>query len=130
MVGFELRTSRFAVKLKSTFLNPFTSDLLEKLVDCNRYSYPPPAGRAQCKCQLHFKLVYGVDCIQLFLGEKKKVENKLRHPIDFPSQSIKFLLMLLFMKIKIYHITPVLPKPQIKESEKCHILFAWAIKIT
>jgi len=54
LVGFELRTSQFAVKLKSTFFKallllfwPFA-----KLVDQNSYGYPPLAGRAQCGCQL------------------------------------------------------------------------------
>jgi len=55
LVGFELRTSRFAVKLKIHFFEAFaspSSGLLAKLVDQNSCSYPPLAGRAQCGCQL------------------------------------------------------------------------------
>jgi len=53
-VGFELRTSQYAVKLKSTFFEAFaslaSSGLLAKLVDRNSYSNPPIAGRAQFGC--------------------------------------------------------------------------------
>ena len=54
LVGFELRTSRFAVKVKIHCLSLcfFSSGLSAKLVDRNSYSYPPPAGGAQCGCQL------------------------------------------------------------------------------
>ncbi len=68
LVGFELRTSRFAVKLKSTFFKAFASPLLAfqaKLVHQNSYSYPPLAGRAHCGCQLLTNQCMGrVDCIQ------------------------------------------------------------------